>query len=79
MIGPLTSTAARQTVAKGIVPVTHSTPHALIAPITHASYLSFLDGLHKAMLVGAIVSFVGALVSLLVRRGHEVGGPAAVA
>ena len=79
LIGPLTSTSARQTVAQGIVPLTHSTPHSLIAPITHASYLSFLDGLHKAMLVGAVVSFVGALVSLLVQRGREVDGAAAVA
>lgn len=78
LIGPLTSTNARQAVAQGIVPITHSTPPALIAPITHASYLAFLDGLHNAMLVGAIVSFAGALVALLVRRGHAVESAAGV-
>jgi hypothetical protein len=51
----------------------------LLAPVTHASYLSFLDGLHKAMLVGAIVSFVGAGVALLVQRGLELDEPGAVA
>ena len=75
-IGPLTTTTANQAVAQGIVPITPATPQALIAPITHASYLTFLDGLHNAMLVGAIVSFVGALVALLVQRGHGVGGAA---
>jgi EmrB/QacA subfamily drug resistance transporter len=77
-IGPLTSTSANQAVAQGIAPITHATPHALIAPITQASYLSFLDGLHNAMLVGAIVSFIGALVALLVQRGRETDGVAAV-
>jgi hypothetical protein len=72
----LSTTAVHQAVSQGIVP---SVPHALLVPVTQASYLSFLDGLHKAMLVSAIVSFVGAFVALLVQRGHEVEGPAAAA
>ena len=65
-----------QAVSQGIVP---PVPQMLLAPVTHASYLSFLDGLHKAMLVGAIVSFAGAIVALFVQRGYEVEGPAAAA
>ncbi|MFZ0388466.1 MAG: MFS transporter [Solirubrobacteraceae bacterium] len=76
LIGQLNTTSVHQAVSQGIVP---PVPHMLLAPVTHASYLSFLDGLHKAMLVGAIVSFVGALVALLVQRGHELEGPAAAA
>jgi EmrB/QacA subfamily drug resistance transporter len=72
----LSTTAVHQAVAQGSVP---SVPHALLVPVTHASYLSFLDGLHNAMLVSAIVSFVGAGLALLVKRGHEVEGPAAAA
>jgi EmrB/QacA subfamily drug resistance transporter len=75
-IGQLNTTAVHQAVSQGIVP---PAPHALVAAVTHASYLSFLDGLHKAMLVGAIVSFAGAVVALFVQSGHEVEGPAGVA
>jgi MFS family permease len=78
LLGPLTATPAREAVAQGLAPVTAHTPHALIAPITLASKLAFLDGLHRALLVGAIVAFAGALLSLLCRRGHEVDGPAGV-
>ena len=72
----LSTTAVHQAVAQGIVP---PAPHALLASVTHASYLSFLDGLHKAMLISAIVSFAGAALALLVQRGHEVDGAAAAA
>ena len=72
----LSTTAVHQAVSQGIVP---PVPHALVVPVTNASYLSFLDGLHNAMLVSAIVSFVGAGLALLVKRGHEVEGPAAAA
>ena len=76
LIPALSGVAARQGVAQGIAPVTARTPHALAAAITGASKLAFLDGLHRALLVGAIVAFAGALLSLLCRRGHEVDGPA---
>jgi MFS family permease len=76
VIGQLNTTSVHQAVSQGIVP---AVPHMFLAPVTHASYLSFLDGLHKAMLVGAIVSFVGAGVALLVQRGHELDEPGAVA
>jgi EmrB/QacA subfamily drug resistance transporter len=72
----LSTTAVHQAVSQGIVP---PVPHALLPAVTHASYLSFLDGLHKAMLVSAIVSFAGALLALLVKRGHEVDGAGAAA
>lgn len=54
-------------------------PHALVGPITHVSHLAFLDGLHRALLVGALVAFAGALLALLVRRGHEVDAAGAAA
>ena len=77
LIGPLSSTSARQGVAQGIAPITAHTPHALVGPITTASKLAFIDGLHAALLVGAIVAFAGALLALLVQRGHEVESAAA--
>ena len=78
LIGPLSSTAARQAVAQGIAPLNGQIPHALVAPITHAAFLSFIDGLHAAMLVGALVAFAGALLSLVIQRGRAVEGAAAV-
>ena len=78
LIGPLSSTAARQAVAQGIAPIDARIPHQLVAPITHAAFESFIDGLHAAMLVGALVAFAGALLSLVIQRGRAVEGAAAV-
>lgn len=67
-------TAAAPAVAQGIAPVPHGTPAAAASAITHASYLSFMSGLHVAMAVGAVVAFVGAALALVIRRGRAVGG-----
>jgi EmrB/QacA subfamily drug resistance transporter len=75
-IAQLNTTAVKQAVSQGIAPVTARTPQALVGPITSASKLAFLDGLHSALIVGAIVAFAGALLSLLCQRGHEVEDPA---
>jgi EmrB/QacA subfamily drug resistance transporter len=76
VIAQLSTVSVREAVAQGIAPVTTRTPHTLALAITHGSQLAFLDGLHRALLVGAIVAFAGALLSLLCQRGHEVEGPA---
>lgn len=72
VISQLDTTSVHQAVSQGIVPPLPPAAHALIAPVTHASFESFLDGLHKAMLISSIVAFAGALLSLLVKRGHAV-------
>ena len=75
-IAQLNTTAVKQAISQGIAPVTAQTPHALVAPITAAAKLTFLDGLHSALIVGAIVAFAGALAQQRQQRGHEVEGPA---
>jgi EmrB/QacA subfamily drug resistance transporter len=79
LIGPLTTTGARQAVAQGIAPTVPGIPHSVTLAIAQAARLAFLDGLHSALIVGAIVAFAGALLSLLCQRGHEVEGPAGAA
>jgi EmrB/QacA subfamily drug resistance transporter len=79
LIGTLTTTGAKQAVAQGIAPTVSGIPHSVSLAIAQASKLAFLDGLHSALIVGAIVAFAGALLSLLCQRGHEVEGPAGAA
>ncbi|MGH9069389.1 MAG: MFS transporter [Acidimicrobiales bacterium] len=70
--------AAAPAVAQGIAPVPKGVSPALAHAITHASYLSFMDGLHLAMIVGAVVAFASALLALVVRKGRAVEGAAAI-
>ncbi|MGH9075431.1 MAG: DHA2 family efflux MFS transporter permease subunit [Acidimicrobiales bacterium] len=71
-------TAAAPAVAQGIAPVSRGTPAPLAHAITHASYLSFMTGLHVAMVMGAVVAFVGAALAMAVRSGRAVEGGSAV-
>ncbi|HEY2636154.1 MAG TPA: DHA2 family efflux MFS transporter permease subunit [Solirubrobacteraceae bacterium] len=71
-------TAAKQLVAQGIPPVSPHMSAALAHKITVASYASFMDALHAALLVGALCAFAGAALALLVRRGHGAATAAAV-
>ncbi|SRR5579875_1495330 len=64
--------SAAPAVAQGIPPVPRGTPLPVAHAITQASYLSFVSGLHVAMLVGAVVAFCGAAVALVLRRGRAV-------
>jgi predicted MFS family arabinose efflux permease len=58
---------AKEAVAQGIAP---PAPPGLADQVLTASQAAFLDGLHAAILVGAILAFVGAALGLLVNRGE---------
>jgi len=58
-------------VGSGIAPISARMPHELQQAITRASDAAFLHGLHTAMVVGAGLAFIGALVGLLVQRGTD--------
>jgi EmrB/QacA subfamily drug resistance transporter len=64
--------AQKDIVGSGIAPISARMPHALQQAITGASDAAFLHGLHTAMVVGAGLAFVGALLGLLVQRGADV-------
>jgi EmrB/QacA subfamily drug resistance transporter len=69
--------AQREIIAQGVAPVGPDVPAALADAITTAAHQAFMSGLHTAMVVGAVMSLVAALLSLLVRRGRAVEGPVA--
>lgn len=70
----------KEAIGSGIAPVSDQMPASLRTAITHASDASFLHGLHTAMVVGAGLAIVGALLGLLVQRGSAIEpGQAAVA
>jgi EmrB/QacA subfamily drug resistance transporter len=58
---------AKEAVAQGIAP---PAPPGLAEQVLTASQAAFLDGLHAAILVGAVLAFVGAGLGLLVNRGE---------
>ena len=57
-------------VGQGVVPATAHVSAGVAQAVTTASQETFIGGLHVAMYVGAGLSVVGALLSLLVRRGR---------
>jgi EmrB/QacA subfamily drug resistance transporter len=61
--------AQKEAVGSGIAPVSPSMSHELAAAITTASHMAFMHGLHAAMIVAAILAFVGAVLGLLIQRG----------
>jgi EmrB/QacA subfamily drug resistance transporter len=68
--------AAKSAVAGGVAPVPPGTKPAIAALITKASNLSFLDGMHLAFTVAAVVAVVAVGLSLLIRRSrNESGAP----
>jgi EmrB/QacA subfamily drug resistance transporter len=64
--------AQKEAIGSGIAPVSDQMPASLRTAITHASDASFLHGLHTAMVVGAGLAIVGALLGLLVQRGTAI-------
>jgi MFS family permease len=60
-----------EVVGQGVAPVSAQMSSAVAHAVTTASQDAFIQGLHVAMYVGAGLSVVGALLSLLVRRGRE--------
>ncbi len=66
-------------ISEGIAPVPAHAPPQLAHLITEAADLAFIDGMHVAFGAGAVVVFIGAALSLLVRAGRKVEGAAALA
>lgn len=68
----------KELIAQGVAPVSPDMPASLAQAVTHASYQSFMDGLHTAMYVSAGLALVSAVIALLVGRGHGNADGAAV-
>ena len=58
--------AAKQSVSQGLAPTTE-----MHARVLAASNDAFMAGLHSALLVAAVISFAGAAVALIVKRGSN--------
>jgi EmrB/QacA subfamily drug resistance transporter len=81
-VAPAQAAGGRQVVpliAQGVVPVPPGAPASVAAAFTNGAHAAFMDGLHLSMLVGAVVALAGALIGLIVRRGHSpTSAPAAL-
>ncbi|MCK4176645.1 MFS transporter [Aciditerrimonas ferrireducens] len=62
---------AKELVAQGVAPVPKGAPAALAKVVTTGSHQAFMSGLHEALLVAAVVSFLGAIAGLFVSRGEH--------
>ena len=60
----------------GVAPVTKQTPGPAAQLITQVAHGTFVDGMHSAFLISAIVAVGGALLGLLAKPGREVEGAA---
>ncbi|GAA0372256.1 MFS transporter [Actinoallomurus spadix] len=63
-------------ISQGVAPVPKNTPPQVAELIIKAGHLSFIDGMHLAFVVSAVMAFIAALLSLLVRAGRQVEGAA---
>lgn len=61
--------AAKELVSQGVAPVPRGASVSLARAITVGSHGAFMDGLHTALLVGAVVALLGAVGGLFVQRG----------
>lgn len=69
---------AVRSVAQGATPLpTHVTPE-ILAALHNATETTFMHGMHTTMWVGAIISLLGAAISVGVRRGRVVEGSTTV-
>jgi EmrB/QacA subfamily drug resistance transporter len=76
---PLTGAASAQAqgaVSVGVAPVPPGTPGPIAQVITGIAHNTFLDGMHSAFLISAIVALAGAFIGLLARPGKSDGGVA---
>jgi predicted MFS family arabinose efflux permease len=69
-LNPAQLAAVKSATTVGVAPVQQGTPApvaSLIADVTHATFIS---GMTASFMVAAVVAVVGALIALLVRKGH---------
>jgi EmrB/QacA subfamily drug resistance transporter len=65
--------AQKELVGQGVAPVTSDMSASVAHAVTSAAHASFIDGLHAAMHVSIGLAIAGALLALLVGRGHGTG------
>ena len=76
---PLSASASAQAesaVSVGVAPVPPGSPASLVQVITNITHSVFLDGMHSAFLISAIVALAGAFIGLLARPGKSEGAVA---
>lgn len=64
-------------VTVGVAPVTKGTPTPVANLITQVAHSTFVDGMHQAFLISAVVALCGALIGLLAKPGRAVEGAVA--
>lgn len=69
-------TTGKQYIAQGLSPKLHGVAGAAHAHAVAASHDAFMNGLHAALLVAAVVAFVGVPIALIVKRGSNAGAGA---
>lgn len=64
---------AKDAVAMGVAPVSDAMPARLRAAVTEGSHTAFMNGVHTAVLVTAILALVGAALAAVGLRGRKDG------
>ncbi len=67
----------KSVVAAGIPPLTPETPPQLIAGISQASRLAFMDGLHTAFTLSTVLAAATIVLAFWIKAGRKPTGPGA--
>ncbi|HEY4018108.1 MAG TPA: MFS transporter, partial [Pseudonocardiaceae bacterium] len=70
------STQAQGAISVGVAPIAPGTPGPVAQVITQIAHNTFVDGMHSAFLISAIVALCGAFIGLLARPGKSEGAVA---
>ena len=73
-LNPVQLAQVKQATTVGVAPVQKGMPAPLVTAITDVTHQTFISGMTASFLVASIVAVAGALIALLVRKGHA--GPA---
>ncbi len=70
------ATEMQSTVAQGVAVVPDGASAEVVRAVTQASHAAFLDGLHLAFGIAAVVMALAAVLALFMRAGRSTGEPA---
>jgi hypothetical protein len=74
-LNPAQLAAAKSATTVGVAPVRPGMPAPLATAITDVTHQTFISGMTASFLVASIVAVAGALIALLVRKGHNAVPP----
>jgi predicted MFS family arabinose efflux permease len=71
-LNPAQLAGVKSATTVGVAPVTKGTPAQMAAAIADVTHTTFISGMTASFFTACIVAVVGALIAMLIRKGHAV-------